>query len=227
MKELSNKSKKYSATSNSVLFLLVIFTIFIIPLFPIGTHQILYNLCFTFIFLLSALALNKYRSIMFGTAVFVIAIEWFSELLNFLILIKLSLLVNILFFDLIVVLFILQIAKAKTVTPQVIFESINGYLMLGISFSILISLVCVFDPNAFNFNRLAEQTNPAFSNMSNYIYFGIITLTTIGYGDVVPITPTAKSLSNFIGITGQMYVAIIIAALVSKYLGQKSRVNQD
>jgi voltage-gated potassium channel Kch len=123
---------------------------------------------------------------------------------------------------LIVVLFILQIARAKTVTPQVIMESINGYLLLGMSFSILITLVCVIDPTAFSFKHLAGEMNPSISYVSNYIYFGFVTLSTLGYGDVVPITPAARSLAIFTSISGQMYVAIIIAALVSKYLGQKS-----
>jgi len=104
-------------------------------------------------------------------------------------------------------------------------ESINGYLLLGMSFSILIALVCVIDPTAFSFKHLTGQMNPSISYISNYIYFGFVTLSTLGYGDVVPISPAAKSLAIFTSITGQMYVAIIIAALVSKYLGQKSSNN--
>ena len=185
-------------------------------------HRIFYSICFTLIFLLSALALSKDRSKVFNIAIAVILIEWLSELLNLSVLITISFLANILFFDLIVVLFILQIARAKTVTPQVIMESINGYLLLGMSFSILIALVCVIDPNAFSFKHLVEQMNPGVSYVSNYIYFGFVTLSTLGYGDIVPLTPAARSLSIFTSMTGQMYVAIIIAALVSKYLGQKS-----
>jgi voltage-gated potassium channel len=221
MEIFSNVSNKFLTASNSVLLLLVIFTIFLIPFFPIELHRILFSISFTFIFLLSALALSKYRSKIFNIAVMVIIIEWLTELLNLSILKSVSLLVNIIFFDLIVILFILQIARAKTVTPQVIMESVNGYLMLGMSFSILIALICVIDPNAYNFKHLTEPMNPSISYVSNYIYFGFVTLTTLGYGDVVPITPAARSLAIFTSITGQMYLAIIIAALVSKYLNQK------
>ena len=222
MKFFSNVSKTFLTTSNSILLLLVIFTIFLIPFFPMEWHRIFYSICFTLIFLLSALALSKDRSKVFNIAIAVILIEWFSELLNLSVLITISFLANILFFDLIVVLFILQIARAKTVTPQVIMESINGYLLLGMSFSILIALVCVIDPDAVSFKHLVEQMNPGVSYVSNYIYFGFVTLSTLGYGDIVPLTPAARSLSIFTSMTGQMYVAIIIAALVSKYLGQKS-----
>ncbi len=221
MKIFSNVSNKFLTASNSALLLLVIFTVFLIPFFPIELHRILFSICFTLIFLFSALALSNYRSKIFNIAVMVILIEWLAELLNLSILKSISLLANIIFFDLIVILFILQIARAKTVTPQVIMESVNGYLMLGMSFSILIALICVIDPNSYTFKHLTEQMNPSISYVSNYIYFGFVTLTTLGYGDVVPITPAAKSLAIFTSITGQMYVAIIIAALVSKYLNQR------
>ena len=222
MSFLSNVSGKFLTASNSLLLLLVVFTIFIIPFFPIEWHWILYSVCFTFIFLLSALSLSKNRSRVLNIAVAVIIIEWLAELLNLSLLSTISFIANIAFFDLIVILFILQIARAKTVTPRVIMESIIGYLMLGMSFSVLIALICVIDPNSFSFKHLADTMNPSISYVSNYIYFGFVTLSTLGYGDVVPITPAAKSLAIFTSITGQMYVAIIIAALVSKYLSRKS-----
>lgn len=220
MSFFSNVSSKFLTTSNSVLLLLVIFTIFLIPFFPIEWHRILFSLCFTIIFLLSALALSKYRSRIFNIAVIVIIIEWLSEILNLSLLSSVSLLANIFFFDLIVVLFIIQIAKAKAVTPQVIMESINGYLMLGLSFSIIIALISIVNPDAFSFPHLSTATNPGFSYFSDYTYYGFVTLTTLGYGDVVPLTSAARSFSIFTAITGQMYVAIIIAALVAKYLNQ-------
>jgi len=221
----SNVSGKFLTASNSLLLLLVVFTIFIIPFFPVELHRIFYSICFTFIFLLSALALSKDRSRVFQIALIVITVEWLSQLLNLSILITISSLTNIVFFDLIVILFILQIARAKTVTPQVIMESINGYLMLGMSFSILIALICMIDPNAFSFKHLSETMDPTLSYVSNYIYFGFVTLSTLGYGDIVPLTPAARSLAIFTSITGQMYVAIIIAALVSKYLSQPKKNN--
>ena len=220
MNFISNTSNKFLTTSNSSLLLFVVFTIFIIPFFPIEWHRILYSLCFTFIFLLSALALSKNRSKVFNMAVLVIIIEWLSELFNLDFLNKISLAVNIFFFDLLVVLFILQIARAKSVTPRVIMESISGYLMLGLSFSIVIALINVVNPNSFSFPSLNVSADPTVSYFSDYIYYGFVTLTTLGYGDVVPHSSAAKSFSIFTAITGQMYVAIIIAALVAKYLNQ-------
>lgn len=222
MNIFSDDSKKFLTASNSVLLLFVIFTIFFVPFFPIESHKILYSVSYTIIFLLSALALSKYRSKIFNLALIVIIIEWISEIFNLSTLIGISLIINICFFILIVALLIHQIAHAKTVTPQVIMESIIAYLLLGLAFSILIAFVCTVDQSAFSFKHLAEEVDPFISYASNYIYFTFVTLTTLGYGDVAPLTPIAKSLSNFISVSGQMYVAVIIAVLVGKYLSQKN-----
>ncbi len=224
MNIFSDVSNKFLTASNSVLLTLVIFTIFLIPFFPIEWHSILYGFSFTLIFLLSALALRADRSRIFNIALIVVVIKLLAEFLNLPILNIVSSLANILFFNMMIVLFIIQIARAKTVTSQVIMESINGYLMLGLSFSILIGLVCIIDPTAFSFKHLTEPINPAISYISNYVYYGFVTLTTLGYGDVVPLSPAAKSLSTFTSITGQLYVAILIAALVSKYISHSEPV---
>ena len=221
MNLFSNVSMGFLTKINSVLLLLVIFTIFLIPFFSMEWHRILYSVCFTLIALLSSLALSKYHPRIFNITLLVIIIEWLSEGLNMIILNNVSFLSNILFFDLIVVLFILQIVRAKTVTPRVLMKSVTAYLLLGLSFAIMIGLITVADPNSYSFPHLKQPLVEGISYTSNYIYYGFVTLTTLGYGDVAPLTPAAKSFSIFTAITGQLYVAIIIATLVSKYLGQK------
>jgi hypothetical protein len=52
----------------------------------------------------------------------------------------------------------------------------------------------------------------------DYLYFSFVTLTTLGYGDITPVSAFAKSLTIFIAITGQLYLTILIAMLVGKYL---------
>ena len=194
MNIFSYKSKRFLTASNSIVLSLVIFTIFLIPLFPIEWHRILYTIFFTLIFLISALALSKNRMTVFNLAIIVVLVEWISILLELSVITTVSFLANIIFFILLVVLFIQQIVKADTVTLQVIVESINGYLMLGMSFSILIALVCAIDPMSFSFKHLSEPMNQSISYFNNYSYYGFVTLTTLGYGDVVPLTPAARSL---------------------------------
>ena len=56
---------------------------------------------------------------------------------------------------------------------------------------------------------------------SNFIYFSFVTLTSTGYGEIVPVDPIARSLCNIEGIIGQLYPATLLARLVS--LGIASR----
>jgi voltage-gated potassium channel Kch len=53
------------------------------------------------------------------------------------------------------------------------------------------------------------------------LYFSFITLLTIGYGDMVPLTPIAQKTTIFIGLSGQMYLTIITAIVVGKFLNKK------
>jgi magnesium-transporting ATPase (P-type) len=96
---------------------------------------------------------------------------------------------------------------------QVILEAINGYLLLGLVFTFLIGLMIQFDPLSFNFGRTETPLHDS-------MYFGFVTFATLGYGDLLPVKPYAKSLSILIGVCGQLYLAIIIALLVGKVSSQ-------
>jgi len=68
----------------------------------------------------------------------------------------------------------------------------------------------VFDPASFSFNT----DSPSFMD---YSYFTFVTMTTLGYGEITPILPFARSISILISTSGQIYIAVIIAMLVGKY----------
>jgi len=52
----------------------------------------------------------------------------------------------------------------------------------------------------------------------DYIYFSLVTMTTLGYGDVTPVSSSAKSITIMIAVTGQLYLTILVAMLVGKFL---------
>ena len=81
------------------------------------------------------------------------------------------------------------------------------YLFLGLIWSRLYEITGLLIPGAFHMEGSATITS--------YLYFSFITLTTIGYGDILPIHPLARNLAVVEAITGQMYIAILIARLVS------------
>ncbi|WP_448572129.1 potassium channel family protein [Trichothermofontia sp.] len=70
-------------------------------------------------------------------------------------------------------------------------------------------------PNSFAINNEITNREEIFQSL---FYYSFVTLATIGYGDIIPVTPLARTLSITLGIAGQMYLTILIAILVSKYL---------
>ena len=215
-------SKKYLTLSSALLLSVIFITIFIIPLLPQDSHRILFTICYTIIFILSALAVRDNQKKVALLALAVITIEWISLILNMSVLFKISLPINFLFFLMIVGIFIVQIARAENVTMLVLLESVSGYLLLGICFSIMVALLESINPNSFNFNQVSETINQ--NNLYNieYMYFSFVSFTSTGYGDYLPLVPAAKSLSILISITGQLYIAIIIAMIVGKYLNKSN-----
>ena len=91
-------------------------------------------------------------------------------------------------------------------------------MLLGLVSSLLFSITETISPNSF---AISDQFGEGFYN---YVYYSFVTLTTLGYGDITPITHQGKAISFTIAITGQLYIAIVIAMLVGKYL--HTRVNK-
>ncbi len=154
-------------------------------------------------------------------AILAIVMVWISNAVDLEAFKGVSKVINIVIFIFIVYDLVKQVSLAKKVTPKVILESVNGYLLIGMVFSVLVALLMSINPESFSFNKLQGDTIPQTYAFDQYIYFSFITLTTTGYGDVVPLTPIARSLSTLIGVTGQLYIALVIALLVGKYISQK------
>ena len=96
-------------------------------------------------------------------------------------------------------------------------ESITGFLLgkLGVN------------EGSFSFHNLTVASGHNEYPYHMYIYYAFITMTTTGYGDIVPLTPVARSLAVFISVTGQLYVAVVIALLVGKYITQQVNSNRE
>lgn len=202
---------------SSILLLLIVFTVFVIPVFPPALFHIIYPICFTGIFLSAALSLQKHRSPVIAVALALIAILWISIFAEFRILTIIVRIVQFLFFFFLVTRLVLQIANTATVSGKVIMDSITGYLLMGLAFSTLVILVSFISPGSYNFHSLTLDDTKQLTPVSDFIYYTFITYTTTGYGDFLPLTRISKSLAMLIGVTGQLYVAIIIAMLVGKY----------
>jgi len=118
----------------------------------------------------------------------------------------------VLFFNFCVLL-VQQLRRIKTMNLKFILGPLLGFIYLGIIGGILFEFTHLVDPNSFQFTQ-------NFSGYSFY-YFSFISITTVGYGDITPLTASAQSLTLVLNIIGQFYLAIVIAVFVGKYINEK------
>ena len=87
--------------------------------------------------------------------------------------------------------------------------AIAAYLLFGAGYAHAYHMIAVLQPGAF------RDTIGTMSDVSDWVYYSFVTLTTVGYGDIVAVTPTARILSVGEALTGQLYLAVMIARLVA------------
>jgi len=112
------------------------------------------------------------------------------------------------------------VLRAPSVNTEVLCASISAYLMLGLMWTMAYWLVDQLTPEgAFSFN-----TNSGTHSMNgfNAFYFSFVTLSTVGYGDITPVSKVARMLAAMEAMTGLLYMAILIARLVALYSSPKS-----
>lgn len=122
-----------------------------------------------------------------------------------------------LFYSFLALLLFQKIAKNKIVDLSIIFASISGYLLIGMVGGLFFEGLNMLIPNSFN----GLSAN---SNLFDLQYFSFITLTSVGYGDISPATEAARSVVLFFALAGQLYLTILIAILVGKYLSKENIV---
>ncbi len=125
------------------------------------------------------------------------------------------------FYSIVTIEIILQVWFAREVNKNVIFGVMGGYVSLGLVAFFLLLGILIAEPEAFRgFEHVIGD-----DQSDNLLYYAYITLMTIGYGDIVPVTPLARKAAILIGLGGQFYLVIITAVVVGKYIS--SSLSED
>jgi hypothetical protein len=110
---------------------------------------------------------------------------------------------------------ILRAVLVRKATIDALFGAVCGYLLLGIIWTVLYSAVETAFPGSFVVPVTgAAEGMAAPADRSVLGYYSFITLATVGYGDITPTTPLARTLAWIEAITGQFYLAVLVAGLV-------------
>jgi hypothetical protein len=127
---------------------------------------------------------------------------------------------SILFLGLTTAIILRTVVQLRDVTTDAVAGALCGYLLVGVIFGHGYSLVQLFVPGSFQGGEFATgQLDPGQERMT-LTYFSFVTLTTVGYGDVTPVTGVARGLAIVEAIVGQFYLAVLIADLIGKRVAQ-------
>lgn len=107
-----------------------------------------------------------------------------------------------------------RVFRAGPINSYRILGAIAGYLIIGMIFANAYLFLSLLAPDAFRFAPGVQINDPPLPEL---VYFSFMTLTTVGYGDITPLHPVARSLVTMQALIGQLYPTILIARLVTLY----------
>lgn len=119
------------------------------------------------------------------------------------------------FVGFITVAIILEVVKSPRVTANIICGAVAGYLLIGLSGMFVALLIEGLHPGAFVSNGEMLSRDGLGDAL---LYYSMVSLSTIGYGDITPAAPMARSLALALGLLGQIYLTVLVAMLVGKFL---------
>jgi hypothetical protein len=110
-------------------------------------------------------------------------------------------------------------------TSERVLGAISAYLLIGLMFAGVHAFVALAEPGAYAISDaiLASESSAGGEHrMSVFTYFSFVTMTTVGYGDITPVSLVARTLAFLEALVGQLYVAVMIAGLVGMHISRRS-----
>jgi len=122
-----------------------------------------------------------------------------------------------LFYGICLLVFLHRIFSEKTVTMDSIQGGIAIYFLSGLLWAFFYQMLLLFNSDAILFSDYVQ------GGLSDMIYFSFVTMTTLGYGDITPVSRMAKNLALLEAVWGQTYLAVLVARLVGLHLISSGR----
>ncbi len=118
--------------------------------------------------------------------------------------------------------------RARRVTSEILFGALSVYLLIGVTFALVFTTVEARHPGSLSLPAstfAVGQADPRpFATIS---YFSFVTMTTLGYGDIGPLTPATRSLVTLEALLGQLFLAVLMARLVALHILHETEAESD
>lgn len=219
------------APSSYNLLILLLSLIFILIVVPIteqhSTSRFWLDVGLTGMLLAGAMVNRRYPPVFIPSLVMVciaLPVTWTTMWVNNTLLFVTSCIVVSLFFALTTSFILAAIFRRNVPHQQAIFGAISAYLMLGLTWAMLYLAIDRVEGESITF---AVQSGAEHSvRFSQLVYFSFVTMSTLGYGDIVPETPLAQTFTWMQSVTGQFYMAVLVARLVAELPHSRWRQEQ-
>lgn len=210
------------AISEGRFFSLLIFLLLYIGFSPLFYSFVrlrpLNDLFFTAVLVSGIYAVSKdfkHTIIAMGLAMPMLAVTWLLNWYHHKAVAIAGVVFGILFIGYTAVSIFIFILHAREVTRHVIFAAVSVYLLMGLLWSLIYGALELLNPDSFKSIAQGFKAGQSF-----FLYFSFVTLTTLGYGDIVPVSPQARSLSVLEAVVGQLYLAVLVARLVGIHISK-------
>jgi hypothetical protein len=110
-------------------------------------------------------------------------------------------------------------------TSERIFGALCAYVFIGLLFALLYTHLEFREPGSFAISNvpMAEQATRETTLYPIFAYFSFVTMTTLGYGDISPVTDSARTLAWFEALLGQLYLAVMVAGFVAQHISERMK----
>ena len=211
------------------LFFALLFFLMSYPL--IANHSLgslFLDILFSAILVASAYAVSNNRKVLIVAAILALptfGLWWSVRATDASAIIMSSLALSVVFFLFIIFVLLRNIVRSDQVSVGTIYGVMSVYLLIGVAWSFVYTIIELSAPGSFDFGALADSVDGSTSHgeLRFLAYYSLVTLSTLGYGDITPMTPIARSLSALEAVAGQLYIAVLIAFMVGTHIAQKNR----
>lgn len=220
MHNLIRRLARFWSTDHSLTVLLALLVVMLFVMPPLGRvaplEGLVGRILYTLILISGVLAATRNRKATLVAAVLVaadIAVGWAAAAVPGPGIRAASLALSMTTVVILILVVMAQVFREGPITMHRVFGAVAVYLLLGLAWTFAYSLTDLLRPGSFTLQSAAGE-----NRFVAFIYYSFVTLSTVGYGDIAPVNPLARSLATAEALTGQLFPAILIARLVAMEL---------
>ena len=221
-KNFENYIQKLHDVRFLVLLILILLMLVLTPFFDEFVQtRILMDIFLTTIFIsiIYTIRLKRTQAIIASILVFpLIVATWSTYFIEIKTISLLTRIFGVLFFAYAAINILRIIVKSEKVTRETIFAAIVAYLLIALMWAFLYMILELASPGSFSFPDWGSR-----GETMQFEYLSFVTITTLGYGDITPVTDKASALVIIEAVIGQIYLVVLVAWLVGMHVSRRSK----